>query len=419
MTMRLVDMHYKAQYLLTNAALVLALTLPAAAELAFEPSARIQYTSMQLVNTSVASFERNYEPDTLLDLAWVHEISGEFAMCIRFSPAAFAYLGYWSSIHNMFVDGRSGGLLGKSGKHYSSGLTEAKAALSFGDGGSRQLVVTAGLFKYAYNDQARDLGEYLLASGTYPGVVYSGEDSIQLGGIHVQSTHPPNMTHNLFFTTELQVDPLFDFSAAYIGEIRLSKFFTFGAGVMLDRIIPVNPDNTSPPLHAIQDSATGRLDTLTFRGVKLMGRFAFDPKAFLDAKLFGPNDLILYGEAALLGARSYPRYYDDITERVPGMVGFNLPAFGLLDVLAVEGEYYGSRHANNPETQGAPYAKREPGYDDQDDYKWAVTAVRGVGEHVSLRLRAASDHLREGGHSRQRTVAPDEWYWSIRLTATF
>jgi hypothetical protein len=81
-------------------------------------------------------------------------------------------------------------------------------------------------------------------------------------------------------------------------------------------------------------------------GIKPIATMAFDPKPLLGlGGLLGPNDLVLYGEAALLGVKDYPVFYDNWKQRMPVMVGFNLPVFKQLDVLALEVEYYGSRSA--------------------------------------------------------------------------
>src|SRR5690606_23264128 len=83
-------------------------------------------------------------------------------------------------------------------------------------------------------------------------------------------------------------------------------------------------------------------------GIKPIVTAAFDPKPLLGGlPMLGSNDLVLYGEAALLGVKDYPIFYDDWTKRVPVMIGFNLPTFKFLDVLAVEAEYYGSEYPDN------------------------------------------------------------------------
>src|SRR5690606_34632480 len=46
--------------------------------------------------------------------------------------------------------------------------------------------------------------------------------------------------------------------------------------------------------------------------IKAVATFSFDPKPFLgDPTLFGANDLILYGEASVLGWKNYPVIYEN------------------------------------------------------------------------------------------------------------
>ncbi|MBD3392775.1 MAG: hypothetical protein GF418_11790 [Chitinivibrionales bacterium] len=400
------------------------------------PAGRLQYEMMQLVHTTVRSDPDDPKADSLLPLAWRHDMRGEFAVDVTIRENAAVYVGIWSTIGNNFVDGRSGQTTIKgTGRKLSSGLTETKLTLGFGSGEERPFTLTAGLFKFAYNDDARDLGEYLFKSQCYPGVLYSGFDSAQIVGAQLRSTHADFMTHDLFVTSELEVDPMFDFSLAYLGEFRVREVFTFGLGGMLYRLIPVNPDNTKPSIYRVITDTVGtdaegdpiyEYDTLTFAGVKAMGRFMLDPKPLLGSPdIFGPEDLKLYAEGAVLGVQDQGVFYEDIMERIPIMVGFNVPAFKLLDVLAAELEYYGSPHVNNPDTKGAPY-QHDPaespdhqGYGHENDIKWAITAIRGVGSHVSIRARVASDHLRTPEHTSSFLVAPDQFYWSLKFSLTF
>ncbi len=64
-------------------------------------------------------------------------------------------------------------------------------------------------------------------------------------------------------------------------------------------------------------------------------------------RLFGKNDLKLYAEGAILGCENYPGWYNNIYDRMPIMFGFNFPTFKLLDVLAIEAEYFPSPYKNS------------------------------------------------------------------------
>ena len=77
----------------------------------------------------------------------------------------------------------------------------------------------------------------------------------------------------------------------------------------------------------------------------------FDVKGFFGSgkKIFGSEDLKIYGEMALIGVKNYPGWYERPEERMPIMAGFNFPTFKILDVLSIEVEYYGTPYANNQE----------------------------------------------------------------------
>jgi hypothetical protein len=156
-----------------------------------------------------------------------------------------------------------------------------------------------------------------------------------------------------------------------------------------------------------------------------MARLSFNPRDLFQPEKLGENDLKLYSEAAILGLKNQPPVYEVFRERIVVMAGVNLPVFGLLDVLSVEGEWYGSALPNNPETFRMPFPSRDEFiYGNEDDWSWAVTLEKRILEYVTVRGRVASDHLRTGDdpalkYQRQRTNRPDEWYWSLKLTLRF
>jgi hypothetical protein len=168
-------------------------------------------------------------------------------------------------------------------------------------------------------------------------------------------------------------------------------------------------------------------------GVKPIATFSFDPKPlFGGVSLLGKNDLILYGEAALLGVKDYPVFYDDWTKRLPVMVGFNIPTFRLLDVLALEVEYYGSDYPDNfygiiqGSVQGTPWPTIPNQYNasdwQNDNWKWSVYGQRTIVDGITLSAQVARDHARAWEYPTGKTYwgiinDKDEWYWMLKLTA--
>jgi hypothetical protein len=171
----------------------------------------------------------------------------------------------------------------------------------------------------------------------------------------------------------------------------------------------------------------------TFRSTKIALRASFDPKAFFPHRFMGDEDLKLYGEYAILGLQNYPTrnaphadYYNKISERSPFMVGFNFPAFRVLDVLAIELEELKSAYWAG---QSVPFEKGLPIPPEQTsislaDVKWSVYAKRRLGA-FTLIAQAARDHLipnqnNPGLADRNDALPePDDWWWAIKVQYGF
>jgi hypothetical protein len=186
---------------------------------------------------------------------------------------------------------------------------------------------------------------------------------------------------------------------------------------------------------------SGDTVTYTHQGTKLMGMFSLDLKPMLSVGGLGAQDLRLYGEAALLGVRNHGAIYDDPMERLPVMVGFNFPTFGLLDRLSVEGEWYGSPYRNdlynigNPDGMVAPWRwnpkRPEPspipveGEAQDDNWRWSVLLEKSLATYVRFTAQVASDHYRPLPYSTELIIqpggtgaafaSPSEWYFMARL----
>ncbi len=367
-------------------------------------SGEMSYRLLQLVNTGgLYARDTTWLDERQFDRMWQHRVVGEAR--VRFVAAR----------RLSFTVGYRAGLV------TGTGLSECDARLGIGGGESPPCELTGGIFRFTYNPDARNLGEYLILSGCYPGYVFSGRDWATHTGLHLRSTIVPNLVQDLLITSEMDQIPFYDFSLAYIGTVTLGRSLVVGGGVSFYRHVPVRPDLTTPP----PETVNGETHTYTHRGIKLMGRVSWDPKRlFGKSGVLGDEDLKVYAEAALLGVEDYPEYYDRKKERVPVMAGVNLPAFGFLDYCAVEGEWYGSPHNNIAPTEQYRAVPIEEGFGDADDIKWSVSFRRTLKGGIRFDARAANDHLRfedaSGGvEPWERTVARDHWYWSLAVTAAF
>ncbi|MEO6096232.1 MAG: hypothetical protein ABIW76_11230 [Fibrobacteria bacterium] len=313
-----------------------------------------------------------------------------------------------------------------------------------------------GIFPYNYNSDSKNLGLYLLKGNVYPGTLVPGY--ADLFGV-VQSRAGAmgrykigGLTNDLLFVVE-EDKPLYDISIADVVTWRVHSSFEFGFGVNFYRAIAADPDATSPgtdcrkeklgpysgsgptpeqdnPCFIVEKDALGNpTDTLTgsLAGTKLMARFRLDPKVWFGSpESMGGDELVFYGETAVIGVKDYPIFYTDIQRRIPVMMGLNLPTWKLFN-LSVEGEFYASKNSsdNLPAQNGSwlPGGTTDPGTG-RDDWKWSVNASRVVLGNIFLGLQVANDHLRLGGTHNNATGqeamrTPQDWYWAFKTAFFF
>lgn len=276
-------------------------------------------------------------------------------------------------------------------------ITESRMTYFVGEKAAPRLSLTFGNFNYNYNPEVRNLGLYLFRGTVYPGFLESGfmhptvdntrGDILGLKMHHVAG----KFSHDLLLSNERQYPPTFDWSLGYVAKVGPFAGLEIGAGVNFYRLLSANSELTTPNRadYYSRDSALtakggghpydhffteGVIDTLrnaqnqplidtvtgqallryrptvtyTHRGTKLMGMASFDPKVPLGlGGLLGKEDLKIHAEVGLIGVQNYGSVYANRSERIPFTLGFNLPAFNLLDVFSVEVEWYGARYRNN------------------------------------------------------------------------
>lgn len=314
-----------------------------------------------------------------------------------------------------------------------------------------------GYFPYKYNPDSKNLGEYLLRSGTYPGYLVTGGWSVvnsshyMAQGIRAGFNFLDGRFRNDFtLFMERDFEPIYDLSPSYLFSYDAGGILTLGGGVTFNHLIPVKPSRTTPKRNNAvwvqgpnPDTATAAAkpvvwirDTTqfySFKGTKVMGRLALNTQGLFDGLDFlGREDLKIYGEFAILGVKDYPYFYENILNRIPVMAGINLPTFKLLDMLSMEVEY---RRWEFPNDVFMPYEStlplwRIPGSGDPNVYekdyaskynlKWSVFARRALTDGLSLYAQAASDHLRsfrDDATPDRLTITrkPSDWYYLLRV----
>jgi hypothetical protein len=247
------------------------------------------------------------------------------------------------------------------------------------------------------------------------------------------------------------VRPFLDFSLTYIADASVGKAFDIGAGVQFDHLFSVDSRNeTSPKTYGTFGAngflyAPGDTGYYTFAGTKLMLRFMFDPLKFFNVPFFGEKDGMIYAEAAVLGLKNYPKSnaidtnnfsniygYDKILEKMPVTFGFNIPTCRLLDILSVEGEWFGSKYPNSyahdanamPTPAGPSSAETNSDYL-HDNWKWALYGKKTIFGGLSFIGLVGRDHLRTETFLKkdvdyEETLnKPKYWYWMTKIKYNF
>ena len=466
---------------------------------------RVEHSSDTISNTEANNFNNN----------WIQNTGGQITAVAKISENWEGGLGLGA----IQVSNSRGSLFGAHtwSNQWNPFVTEARATYSLPLGDKRKLQLTLGSFPYDYNPDIRNFGLYLTRGHVYPGTLFSGFETkhilpiaTQVGGL--ARIQWGGFQNDLLLNSETETKPYFDFSLLDIANYQVTSWLQVGAGVNFYRLVEQNSKVTSPGTECItqlstyQDGQTGNndekcyvLDTVYARvarvdtsvaykydaagavaldsalrftpivdstvvdtvtgsmsGIKLMASFHLDPKGFFGSNgPFGKEDWILYGEAAILGLKNYPKYYEDIWQRMPVMVGLNLPAFGLLTKFTFEIEYFGSRNYadyGNTETNGSWVPRRIPGstvfettqptsfngnsynkvstWRDADnvrnDWKWSLYASRVLMGHLKIAIQAASDHLvlpsppaAQDPSWAEVLTTPKDWYWMCKLAYFF
>jgi hypothetical protein len=330
-------------------------------------------------------------------------------------------------------------------KNFTFYFDRADGTWSLGSPERAALQMQLGLFPFKYNPDARNLGEFLFRSGTYPAFLIGEFDYplARLLGARVGVSVMGKLTADLLLTNEMDFASFNDFSLSGLAAYSPWKFLTMRAGVCFSHLISVYDSATTPPF-ASNSYLTDNGDTAyyTFRGTKLMAGIALDPKRIFlrdNAGIFGENDLRLYAEAAILGVKNYPASnanpygYDTLSRKLPVLLGLNVPCFKILDVLAIEAEWYGCRYPNSYQevaSRGFPLPasinlNRDSSDYANDDWKWSVYASKSLGKNFKIVGQVARDHLRhlsqfvENVDREEMFSTKGHWYWMTKAEFRF
>ncbi len=180
----------------------------------------------------------------------------------------------------------------------------------------------------------------------------------------------------------------------------------------------------------------------TQAGVVVDAMASLDLKKLIPAEMFGPNDLRIFVESALLGVKDYPVFYTKKSERMPVMVGINLPGFRFLDLISVQYEYFHSPNINSFESSvrsnqatpqfadGADRLLSGRDYSDglkKDDRSWSILIKKELSKGLFFAVQAARDHARLVSKDTYAgpffdpnevfyTTNRNNWYWMTQFS---
>ena len=340
------------------------------------------------------------------------------------------------------------------------GLTDAHGEFEFWRQGEKDhgLLLKAGIFPFKYNEDAKNLGEYLFRTYTYPTVIFTGglvlvnSAGAQLNGFDA-NTQLGGFKNDLLLTTQTDRVPSPSLSLTDIVSYNFRDFFTVGAGFMFDNFY--TPDGTAEGIaedtmpgvgnnewyftlkngskvlastYIQSGDTTAIADTghFTFVGQKAMVRASLNLGKLVHSSLLSDPDLRLYFEGILMGISNYPVYYQSMKNRIAYMFGLNLPTFHMLDFLSVEIEYCQNPYADNFQhaTESLTPIPDDPNLEEfanSDNVKWTVYARKTVLKGFALSAQVANDHMRlvdYFGRTNPASVMqrPKNWYWVLQMT---
>jgi hypothetical protein len=344
-------------------------------------------------------------------------------------------------------------------------LADAQAQLSFGNPDAIAFNAMAGVMPFKYNNDAKNLGEYLFRSGARPAYINTSFDFAysRLNGIRLNATTLSNLSFDLFLTTETQAKPALDWSLSFMANYRLPSVFEAGAGVMFDRLFPVMNSRTQPiDKDNVYLTKTGEQEYWKFGGTKAVAHLMFDPKMLLPESIkniFSEKDFRIYSEAAVLGFENTTPYthpldaggnpdttqqvidsaklfYENILERIPVMFGINVPTLKILDYLSVELEWYGWQYPNSYGNQGFQIllptpipvqSGKESLYQIDDNWKYSFNLKRTIYGHLSVIGQVSRDHTQHDIYYpayeaknlyEEVFTQKDNWGWWVKLQYT-
>jgi hypothetical protein len=263
----------------------------------------------------------------------------------------------------------------------------------------------AGVYDFKYNPDSKDLGEYLLRCTSYPTIIENmqGKDLFapsfaRVMGIEYGLEYEYFRTKAGFFLEQFHI-PINDANLAFFASAG-PKTSEVGLGVAVPRVLRFGDRSDVAPLEPMYEKYIDNKD-LGKNEVKLSLRGRLDLASFLSLK----EPFTLYAEGALLGLKNDTTFYKNTADRMPVMVGVDIPTFGILSGFSLEVERfktpYMERKYLKKVSDGLSHSVL-PALDNYDElptktppaYRWSAQLERSLNQWFAVNVRLTNNHMR-------------------------
>ncbi|HEX2958196.1 MAG TPA: hypothetical protein VHO70_15285 [Chitinispirillaceae bacterium] len=329
-------------------------------------------------------------------------------------------------------------------RSYKAYLAEASGTAHWGFDNPiiSSLKIKTGMLPYTINPEVKTLGNYLFRSTVHPVSVQNKVDypwADLLGGVGEVGFFEDKLKLELILASEFNYVPFFDFTPAFGLYFKPNEIIDFGGAIAFH--------------HAIQANCALMADSIgkKWQGTKMDFRAIFDPKPIFGGMNFlGKDQLKIYAELAFLGLKDslevdtsnisqvnsqdstipdivFPA--NSILHRMPLMVGLSFPTWKILDILALELEWFYSPYMNdwfgkfdNTKAEARQPTKKDQwdNYINKDNFKWSLYMKKAFGKFEARGI-FGSDHTIyfqnnvSTGNFEQTMKRPKDWHWNIQL----
>ncbi len=407
--------------------------------------------------------------DNKIDHGWVEDAMASLGFAAKYRNHFEMAVALYTKLYFSYPQFNLQGSYFTKNVRQDVAIDDAYALYHLGDPDAPVFMAQVGYFKFKYNPDVRNLGEYLFRTGTYPIYFNTSFDfpAERLLGLHFQSNLLSSLKLDLLLTSAT-VTPTQGWSLSGLADYDVARlhFINIGAGVDFADLFNVynnssfpkyfgNSDQVGDPVTPRQNNAyyikNGDTAYYTFSGTKIMARLAIDPKAFIKWHWLGKNDLRVYMEADLIGVKDYPDScylgtnstkdlyapsYNVWWQKMPVALGINIPTYKTLDVLNFELEWFASKYysdASNVVNYGSAPLPRDwpnrtptsPKYE-KSQIKWSVYAKRSLfNGHFAITGQIARDHMRlpcaayDSESWAELLVESKDWWWTLKTSWLF